>query len=52
MSGNLVHRVQSQIFRRLNYFNFLDEVAVDDLVQSLAKNVNDSGYHPEIIVGI
>ncbi|MFT4304355.1 MAG: phosphoribosyltransferase [Candidatus Woesearchaeota archaeon] len=52
MSRNLIHRIQSQVFRRIDYFRFLDNTTVDTLVASLVQNIIDSNYQPEVIVGI
>lgn len=52
MSRNIIHKIQNQIFRIWSPFNFLNEKGVSNLVESLRYNIEQSGYCPDIIVGI
>lgn len=52
MKRNIIHKLQSQTFKIWSPFNFLNKKEAYDLVESLENNVKQSGYCPDVVVGI
>ncbi|MBI4150364.1 hypothetical protein HY488_03095 [Candidatus Woesearchaeota archaeon] len=52
MSQNLLHKIESKLFQRLGAFTFLTRHETDKLLLSLIQKVKNSGYAPEVVVGI
>ena len=52
MTQNILHKLQSQIFKRTNHFTFLNKYSVDVLVELLTDSIVKSNFEPDIVVGI
>lgn len=52
MGRNLIHKLESKIFKVWSPFNFVDYSHVDKLIDSLEKEIVNSKFNPDILVGI
>jgi hypoxanthine phosphoribosyltransferase len=51
MSRNIIHKVQSEIFKRTNLFTFLNQNDVVNLVDSLVEKITQN-YQPDLLIGV
>ncbi|MFP4567406.1 MAG: phosphoribosyltransferase family protein [Candidatus Woesearchaeota archaeon] len=52
MNRNIIHIVQSEIFKVVPRFSFLSKADVDILVNNLHSGLISLNYYPDVIVGI
>jgi hypoxanthine phosphoribosyltransferase len=52
MKRNILHKIESQLFKIHSPFNFLNYTETNQLINQLEKDIKKSSFCPDIVVGI